>query len=109
MKNLILALTAAALLLDGAEVRNPIPDSWPEASIDLMTDEGAALARAQWRYSDTRIIGVDFKGPGPDGQPTGRPIETYDYVPHAGGADFDDSAWEQIAPTSLSQRRSTGR
>jgi hypothetical protein len=61
MKNLIFALIGA-VLLDGAELRNPVPDSRPEASIDLMTVEGAALARAQWRYSDTKIIEVEFQG-----------------------------------------------
>jgi len=108
MKNLIFAL-AAALLLDGAELRNPVPDSRPEASIDLMSAEGASLAQAQWRYSDTRIVEADFRAPGADGQPTGRPLKTYDFTPHAGGLAFDDSAWERIAPASLSQRRSTGR
>ncbi len=44
-----------------------------------------------WRYSDTRIVETEFRAPGPDGQPTGAPVKTYDYAPHAGGADFDDS------------------
>ncbi|MFY9607722.1 MAG: SMP-30/gluconolactonase/LRE family protein [Blastocatellia bacterium] len=81
----------------------------PEASIDLATDAGAELVKGQWRYSDTKIIEVDFKGPGPDKQPTGAPIKTYDYTPHAGGAGFDDSTWEAISATTLDQRRATGR
>jgi gluconolactonase len=81
----------------------------PHAVIDLATTEGVRLVKGQWRYSDTRIIEVDFKAPGPDGQPTGAPIRTYDYTPHAGGADFDDSQWEVIDPPTLSNRRSTGR
>jgi gluconolactonase len=108
MKNLILTL-AAAVMMDGAELRNPVPDSRPEAMVNLMTDDGASLMQARWRYSDTRIVEVDFKSPGADGQPTGRPVKTYDYLPHAGGADFDDSGWETISPGSLDQRRSTGR
>ena len=36
-------------------------------------------------------------------------MKTYDYTPHAGGADFDDSKWEMIAPTTLDQRRGNGR
>jgi glycine cleavage system H protein len=52
---------------------------------------------------------VDFKVPGADGQPTTQPIKTYDYTPHAGGADFDDSRWEVLEPTTLDKRRSTGR
>lgn len=86
-----------------------IPSGKPEATIDLATDEGANLVKGEWRYSDTKIIEVNFKGPGPDKQPTGHPIKTYDYEPKAGPADFDDSKWEIINPTSLSDRRSTGR
>src|SRR5256885_800956 len=82
---------------------------FPSATVNLMTNEGAGLVRAQWRYSDTKIVEVDFPGPGADGQPTGKPLKTYDYTPHAGGSDFDDSNWEQISPVSLEQRRSTGR
>jgi gluconolactonase len=37
------------------------------------------------------------------------PVKTYDYTPHAGGADFDDSKWEVISPTTLDQRRGNGR
>jgi gluconolactonase len=86
-----------------------VPSSRPEATIDLGTAEGARLVKGQWRYSDTRIVEVDFTGPGADGQPTGKPVRTYDYTPHAGSADFDDSNWEQIEATTLSQRRGTGR
>ncbi len=85
------------------------PAGRPEAVLDLATDEGARLVKGQWRYSDTQIVEVDFRGPGPDRQPTGTPIMTYDFTPHAGGADFDDSRWEAIAPTTLDKRRSTGR
>ena len=81
----------------------------PEATIDLATAEGVSIVKGQWRYSDTKIIEVDFKGPGSDKQPTGAPIKTYDYTPHAGGVDFDDSRWEAIKATTLDQRRATGR
>ena len=88
----------------------PEPPAGPAAAtVDLGTPEGVALVQGQWRYSDTKIIEVDFTGPGADGQPTGRPVKTYDYTPHAGAADFDDSTWEVIGPATLQQRRSTGR
>lgn len=86
-----------------------VPVGKPDATINLATDDGAKLVKGQWRYSDTRIIEVDFKGPGPDKQPTGAPIRTYDYEPKAGVADFDDSKWEVIPANSLDARRSTGR
>jgi len=81
----------------------------PDVVIDLATKEGVDLVKGQWRYSDTKIIHVDFKAAGPDKQPTGKPIKTYDFTPHAGGVDFDDSKWEKIDPTTLDARRSTGR
>ena len=80
-----------------------------EATIDLASTDGVALVKGEWRYSDTKIVEADFRGPGPDKQPTGAPVKTYDYTPHAGGAEFDDSKWEVISPTTLDQRRGNGR
>ena len=57
----------------------------PDATIDLATTEGVELVKGQWRYSDTRIVEVDFKAAGADKQPTGAPNKTYDFTPHAGG------------------------
>ena len=92
-----------------AETNADAPTGKPDAVIDLATKEGVDLVKGQWRYSDTKITQVDFKAAGPDKQPTGKPIKTYDFTPHAGGADFDDSKWEKIDPTTLDARRSTGR
>lgn len=85
------------------------PGGKPEATIDLASNEGVRLVKGQWRYSDTKIIEVDFRGPGADLQPTGGPVKTYDYTPHAGGPEFDDSKWETIGATTLEQRRGNGR
>ncbi|MCI0718919.1 MAG: SMP-30/gluconolactonase/LRE family protein [Acidobacteria bacterium] len=85
------------------------PNSPPDATVNLATAEGTKIVQGQWRYSDTKIIEVDFKAPGADGQPTTQPIKTYDYTPHAGGAGYDDSRWEVLDPTTLDKRRSTGR
>ncbi len=96
----------------GAQIARPPAESPAgpgDATIDLATAEGAALVKGQWRYSDTKIVEVDFKAPGPDLQPTGEPIRTYDVAPHAGGTEYDDSGWAAIDPKSLSARRSTGR
>jgi gluconolactonase len=92
-----------------AETNADAPMGKPDAVIDLATNEGANLVKGQWRYSDTKIIQVVFKAAGPDKQPTGKPIKTYDFTPHAGSTDFDDSKWEKIDPTTLDARRSTGR
>src|SRR6476619_5342842 len=80
----------------------------PRVVLDLATHEGAAMVKAQWRYSDTRIIEVAFHDPGSDGQPSGRDNMTYDYLPKAGAAGFDDSGWERIDPTTISKPRGHG-
>ena len=86
-----------------------VPMGKPDAAIDLASVDGVQRVKGQWRYSDTRIIEVDFRSAGADNQPSGAPVKTYDYTPHAGGADFDDSRWQTIEPTTLSQRRGNGR
>jgi len=86
-----------------------IPSGKPNATIDLATPEGLSAVKGAWRYSDTKIVEADFRGPGMDNQPTGPAVKTFDYTPHAGGAEFDDSKWEVIAPTTLDQRRGNGR
>jgi gluconolactonase len=99
----LIALFAATLAADIA------PEGKPVAMIDLATEEGARLVKGQWRYSDVRIVETEFRGPGADGQPTGGPVKTYDYAPHAGGGDFNDSNWEPIPANSLDKRRGNGR
>ena len=86
-----------------------IPNRPADAVIDLTTTVGVNAVSGQWRYSDTRIVQADFRAPDADGQPTGAPIKTYDYEPHAGSAGFDDSSWPVISAESLKERRSTGR
>ena len=92
-----------------AETNADAPTGKADAVIDLATHEGVDLVKGQWRYSGTKIIEADFNAAGPDKQPTGKPIKTYDFTPHAGAADFDDSKWEILDATTLDARRSTGR
>lgn len=109
IRHLFALLVTAASIAGAALARQAPPAGTPAAVIDLATPEGAGLVGGQWRYSDTKIIEVDFRAPDADGQPTGEPVKTYDYTPHAGGADYDDSAWPVIAPQTLQQRRGAGR
>ena len=106
-------LAAAASLAQGSasptSAPQDAPSGQPEAFVDLASAEGLALVQGEWRYSDTRIVETEFPGPGADNQPTGSPEKTYDYEPHAGGADFDDSQWEIVAPARLAARRGHGR
>jgi gluconolactonase len=86
----------------------------PDAVVDLQTDAGVALVGGEWRYSDARVEEIDFvelAGPGaPDPLGPGDvPNRTYDVVPHAEGADFDDSGWEVLAPEDTMRRLSHGR
>jgi len=85
------------------------PYGRPDATIDLRTKEGVQLIKGEWRYSDVRILEVDAKGPGPDLKPSGVPVKTYDYAPHAGIAGFDDSTWVILDPTTLDARRGHGK
>src|ERR1043166_8158082 len=79
-----------------AETNADAPSGKPDAVIDLATKEGVDVVKGRWRYSDTEIIPIDFKAAGPDKQPTGKAIKTYDFMPHAGGADFNDLKWEVL-------------
>lgn len=92
-----------------AQVTRDAPAGPPAAIVDLATDEGVQLVRGQWRYSDVRIVAVEHRAPGPDLRPSGPPVGTYDIVPHAGAADYDDSAWEALPARHLHARKGNGR
>ena len=92
-----------------AQITADAPAVRPDAIVNLATDEGAALVRGQWRYQDARIVEVEHRSPGPDLRPSGPPNRTYDITPHAGAADFNDTAWDAITPKGLEARRSNGR
>ncbi|HZP86328.1 MAG TPA: SMP-30/gluconolactonase/LRE family protein [Burkholderiales bacterium] len=104
------AAVGVALAIAGATANaehDPLTDA-PQATVDLGSREGVALMRAQWRYSDTRIIPIAFHDPGSDGQPTGPENQTYDFTPRAGARDFDDGAWQTVDPTTLAKPRGHG-
>ncbi len=103
-----LALAPAAAAAQTWAAQQP-PYGRPDATIDLHTKEGTDLVNGRWRYSDVKIVEVDSRGPGPDLKPSGEPNKTYDYTPHAGAADFDDSKWTLIDPTTLDARRAGGK
>src|SRR5579871_5145505 len=104
---LLHSLTIAAALLFSAQslpaqnwAAQTAPYGRPDATIDLRTKEGVKLVKGEWRYSDAQIVQIDSKGPGLDLKPSGAPVKTYDYVPHAGVAGFDDSNWMKLNPTT---------
>src|SRR6266566_1120172 len=108
-RRLLLSAILAAAPLCLAQAPQDPPAGKPEAVVDLRTAQGVQLVGGQWRYSDTRLVETEFPRPGPEGQPTGAVGRTWDFTPHAGAADFDDSKWEVLAPEALSTRRGGGR
>lgn len=112
MKLAHVGLVAAALLSAqgaAAQTTQDVPTVLPAAVIDLGSRDGTRLVNGDWRFSEVRIAEVEHRSPGPDLRPSGPPNRTYDITPQAGGAEFDDSAWETIDPTTLEMRRSAGR
>jgi gluconolactonase len=86
----------------------------PDAIVDLQTDAGAALVGGRWRYADARVAEIDFVelGGPTAADPLGPgvvPNRTYDVLPHAEAPDFDDAAWELLAPADTQRRLSQGR
>ena len=86
----------------------------PAALVDLQTDEGVALVGGQWRYADARVEEIAFVALAGVGAadplgPGDEPNATYDIVPHAQAADFDDSDWEVLAPAETMTRLADGR
>jgi len=86
----------------------------PDAVVDLQTQDGAALVGATWRYADAHVQEIDFVAVGGPASadplgPGDRPNRTYDVLPHAQAADFDDSEWAVLAPADTERRLSQGR
>ena len=102
----IVVLLAAPLT---AQVTGDVPAARPDAIVDLATRDGVRFVNGEWRYSDTRIVEVDHRAVGADLKASGAPTRAYSIEPIAGGAGFDDRAWEVLDPTRLDARRSKGR
>jgi len=84
----------------------------PDALVDLQTDDGVAVVGGEWRYSDCRVEEIEFVELGSSEDPLGPgtvPNRTYDVVPHAEAADFDDSSWRALAPEETMLRLGNGR
>jgi gluconolactonase len=84
----------------------------PDAVVDLQTEDGLALVGGEWRYSDARVEEIDFVALGSREDPLGpgtEPNRTFDVVPHAEAADYDDSAWRALAPEEAQLRLANGR
>ena len=106
---LLTAILALGLLrAEGQSIQDP-PFGRPDAVVDLASRDGIGLIKGQWRYHDVTIVDADSRAVGPDLKPSGAPSKTYDYEPHAGVAEFDDSQWDVIDAETLDQRRATAK
>lgn len=106
-------LILGAVLLAGMGLRAQViqdpPFGRPDAVVDLASHDGVTAVHGQWRYHDVQVVETDSRAVGPDLKPSGAPIKSYDYMPHAAVGGFDDSSWEVIDATTLDQRRSTAK
>jgi len=101
-------ITRAARLPGPPELLPGLPD----AIVDLQTADGLALVSGEWRYSDCTVEEIDFVEVGAADDPLGpgaTPNRTYDVLPHAEGADYDDSGWRHLAPEETMLRLANGR
>ena len=74
------------------------PSLVPSLSVNLMTTEGSAAFGAVWKTMEAHVIEttpMQGRMPGYD--------KTYDMVPHAGEAGFDDSKWSVIDAKGLAK------
>ena len=84
----------------------------PDAVIDLQTKAGVDLVAGEWRYSDARVEEIEFVEVGHPEDPLGpglAPNRTFDVLPHAEPADYDDSGWRILEPADTQLRLSQGR
>lgn len=109
MKTLVLAGAALALNASVLGAGPDLPARDPAAIVDLATREGIELVAGRWKYSHAHIVEATHRAPGADSRASGDPVATHDLHPKAGGADFDDSSWEVLDPTTLWHRRGTGK
>ncbi|MFL6618480.1 MAG: SMP-30/gluconolactonase/LRE family protein [Povalibacter sp.] len=105
----LLYLLFAASLAHHSSVRADNAATDTPASVDLSSAEGLEAVRGTWRYSDVDLVRTQHRAADTQGQPTGELTSTWDYTPHAGARDFDDSQWETIDPGTLRMRRGHGR
>ena len=103
------AALVGAVVIVAMQCASAVAADAPLATLDLATKAGADAVQGNWRYSDVDIVAARFPAADAEGKPNGPEAATYDFTPHAGARDFDDSQWQGIAPESLAARRGHGR
>jgi gluconolactonase len=110
----VMATEAPTRVVSAARLPGPpeLLPGRPDAIVDLQSEEGVALVQGRWRYAGARVEAVDFVEVGSASDPLGPgdvPNCTWDVVPHAEGADYDDSGWRTLAPADTMLRLGEGR
>ena len=113
LPTLIACVAVALLTAQTTLAQAPVPQAAapqiapvlvPNQVVDLMTADGMAAFRAQWKTMEAKIV----EGPAlPNAMPGYK--TSYDISPHAGEAGFDDSSWPTIEPKALTDRRGGGK
>ncbi|MEO6040020.1 MAG: SMP-30/gluconolactonase/LRE family protein, partial [Saprospiraceae bacterium] len=117
MKKLLFLFPLCLLFDSGllrAQEHRELAVGQPDAIADLRTVAGANALQVEWKFHEAAVIEAPFKSPGPSATdplslyPTGKKIATHRLEPKAGAANFDDSGWETLDPTTLENRRGSG-
>jgi hypothetical protein len=95
------APTPEALAALGPPVRIA-PTGKTAYSVDVMTAEGMAVFKAQWRNMDAKVVEAP---PRPNAEPW---KVSYEVQPKAGEATFSDASWPVIEAKALADRRGGG-
>ncbi len=72
----------------------------PQAVIDLRTQAGVDLVKAEWKYQEATIV--------EDHSSQTSSIKTYRLEPQAGSKDYNDSSWKILAATDVTNSIGTG-
>ena len=114
MRRVVILIALLASWTTQAQESVEIAMGQADAIVDLRTKSGVDLVNAAWRYQPVEVVEAAFRAPGPQGKdkldlyPTGKKISTMDISPKAGAADFDDSTWKVLDPTTLEERKGNG-
>ncbi|MFO0858737.1 MAG: SMP-30/gluconolactonase/LRE family protein [Phycisphaerales bacterium] len=81
----------------------------PSAVVDLRTTAGTSSVSATWRFANADIINSTNNGPDANNKPTGPEQPAHTLAPNLSQVSDIDARSDTIQPTSLEQRRTSGK
>ena len=106
------AMASATVTREPAWPRRPARPSCcpaaPTPSSTCSVTRGSRWSAVEWRYADARVAGDRLRRGRGARRPAGPgtvPNRTYDVVPHAEAADYDDSDWRTLSPARRAAAR----